>query len=219
MVTRGWRRFRRLPAITQAGTAAVIVAAYTIGLVLLVGGGGDSGSAQAEPVAKSSLDKAVTRALEGVKSTAPSDATDVPAFRRPMLRRVRCEDKSCDVVYSVGLPGRGRILQDQRPMLERLYSQTDIVKVKLTVTRDTASAGVPAKSGEETPGGAPLIASTCDRTKAPADVEWSSASGAQILQSICDVSSFDQGKELRQEPVAKDDPAIKNPQLPEPGEK
>jgi len=219
-VGRGWRRFRRLPVGVQAGIALAIVSVYTAGLVLLVGGGGDGGDGKAaaprpEPVAQSALDREVLDALQSAKGAKlPKEQNDVPRFRRAVIRRVRCRELTCDVVYAVGLPGQGRILQDQRQMWERLFAGTDVVKATLTVTRDTAAAGVPPKKGEETPAGAPMLATTCDRSKHP-DVKWASVSGAQILQSICEVQAYDQGEIHGQEPVAPDDPAAEQPELPE----
>lgn len=220
---RGWRRFRRLPVGVQGGVAAAIVAFYTVVLVLLVGGGGDgadgggqAAAARPEPVAQSALDRRVLDALQDAKGAKlPKEQNDVPAFRRAVVRRVRCEDRTCNIVYAVGLPGQGRILQDQRHMWERLFSETDVVKATMTVTRDTAAAGVPPNpKGEETPSGAPLLATMCDRSKHP-DVKWASATGAQILQSICKVQGYDQGEIHSQEPVAPDDPAAEQPELPE----
>ena len=218
-VGRGWRRFRRLPVGVQGAIGAAIVAFYTVGLVLLVGGGGDDGGGRAaaprpEPVAQSALDRQVLDALQDAKGAKlPKEANDVPKFRRAVVRRVRCKDRACEVVYSVGLPGQGRILQDQRDMWERLFSETEVVKATMTVTRDTSAAGVPPKKGEETPAGAPMLATTCDRTKHP-EVKWASATGAQILQSICEVQAYNQGEIHGQEPVAPDDPAAEQPELP-----
>lgn len=192
------------------------MAAYSLVLVLaLSGDGGDGGDARARPL--SPFERKVSRLVEGTKPKAAEEPRDVVSFRQAHVRSVRCKERRCDIVYAVGLPGTGRILEDQRRMWERLFTRTSVLEASMTVTRDAAAGGVPAKAGEETPTGAPLVRTTCDRSKRR-NVKWRSARGAEILASICEVDGFDQGKIHGQEPVAPDDPAGKSPDLPEQGE-
>jgi hypothetical protein len=189
------------------------VAAYSLVLVvLLAGGGGDDERTvgvpdrpKARPM--TAQEREISRLLESAGIASPTDSTDVQRFRRPRVRSVACSGTGCEtieVTYSVGLPGRGRILQDQRRMWEQLFRRTDVVKGTMTVTRDMGAAGVPPKPGEETPTGAPLLTTRCDRSKRP-NVDWGSAKGAQILYNICEIQGYDQGEVHRQEPVAPDD--------------
>ena len=212
-IARGWRRFRRLPGVLQAVTGLVLVAAYSLVLVLLFAGGGDDDERtvgvpdrpKARPL--TAAERNISRMLESVGTQSPADGTDVQRFRRPYVKAVSCQGEKCEtieVTYSVGLPGRGRILVDQRRMWEQLFRKTGVVKGTMHVTRDATAAGVPAKAGEETPTGAPLLTTRCDRSKYP-NVDWASAKGAQILVTICKIQAYDQGQVHRQEPVAPDD--------------
>ena len=200
LITAGWRRFRRQPAAVQGATWVALAALYTGALIVLLGGGDDG--PRAKPL--TALERKVSGYVNGVEVRG-TERTDVPSFRQPRVREVSCGDgEACQVTYSVGLPGRGRILVDQRRMWEQLFRRTDVVKGTMTVTRDAAAAGVPPKPGEETPTGAPLLTTRCDRSKRP-NVDWSSARGAQILYNICEIQGYDQGEIHRQEPVAPDD--------------
>ncbi len=211
-IARGWRRFRRLPGILQAATWLTLVAAYSLVLFVVLTGGGEDGERTVgtpeQPKARpmTAEERRISRLLEGAGLASVQEQTDVQRFRRPRIRTVTCSDgcKEIEVTYSVGLPGRGRILVDQREMWERLFSRTPVVKGTMSVVRDAAAAGVPAKKGEETPSGAPLLTTECDRSKQP-DVDWRSAKGARILLDICRVTGYDQGKATRQEAVAPDD--------------
>ncbi|HEV3002130.1 MAG TPA: hypothetical protein VGW75_15420 [Solirubrobacteraceae bacterium] len=188
------------------------MAAYSLVLVLVLGGGGDGEERSVGVVqrgkarAMTADERRIARLLEGAGVASVQEATDVQRFRRPHVRTVTCSDgcRTLDVVYSVGLPGRGRILVDQRRMWERLFSRTEVVRGTMTVTRDVTVAGVPPKRGEETPTGAPLLTTKCDRSRRP-NVDWGSARGAQILYNICRVTGYDQGEVHRQEAVAPDD--------------
>ena len=222
-ITRGWRRFRRLPGILQAATWLALVAAYSLVLVLVLLGGGeeDEGTVgvpdrpRARPM--TTEERKISRMLGAVGVASPTDSSDVQRFRRPHIRGVTCGGEGCETIevrYSVGLPGRGRILVDQRRMWEQLFRQTGVLKGTMHVTRDTTVAGVPAKAGEETPTGAPLLTTRCDRSKHP-DVDWSTAKGAQILVSICEIQGYDQGEARRQEPVAPDDETARDVEPPE----
>ena len=212
-IARGWRRFRRLPGILQVATWLALVAAYSLVLFVVLAGGGEDGERtvgtpdrpKARPM--TAEERSITRLLQRASVTKSiQEGTDVERYRRPQIRTVTCSDgcKTVDVSYAVGLPGRGRILVDQRRMWERLFSKTPVVKGTMTVVRDGAAAGVPPKEGEETPNGAPLLSTACDRSKQP-DVDWGSARGARILVEICKVTGYDRGKAVSQEAVAPDD--------------
>ncbi|HEX2086986.1 MAG TPA: hypothetical protein VHF89_14995 [Solirubrobacteraceae bacterium] len=221
-IARGWRRFRRLPGILQAATWLALVAAYSVLLFALLGGGDDEpatvGTPQqpkARPLTAQEREVAALVAGAPVGRGLPREQNDVEAFRRPRVKSVTCEELECEIVYSVGLPGRGRLLNDQRAIWERLFRRTPIVKATITIVRDTAAAGVPAKANEETAPGAPMLRTTCDRS-GQRDVDWASARGAQILVNICEIDAFDQGEIHRQEPVAPDDETARDPDLPRP---
>jgi hypothetical protein len=185
--------------------------------VVLLGGGGDAapGGQQAKPRPLTPLERQVKSAIDDV-DVKVAEQYDVERFRKPIVRSVECKtEQACVVVYALGLPGRGRILEDQRPMLERIYRRTPVAKLTVQVVRDASAAGVPPKEGEETPSGAPMLTTECDRSTRP-DVDWKKRSGAQILQNICTVGAFDQGQVHRQEPVAPDDPAADDAKIPSP---
>lgn len=205
-IGRGWRRFRRLPLPTQAAAWIGLAAAYTVGLVVLIGGGDDAvpGGQTRKPPPLSPLERQVNAAINTVDVKA-EERTDVARFRKPVVRTVDCPaDDRCEVLYAVGLPGRGRILEDQVPIIQRVYRRTTVKRLKLHVVRDAAAAGVPPRSGEETPSGAPLLTTDCDASRRK-DVDWSKRTGEQIVQKICDVGGYDQGAINRQEPGAPDD--------------
>jgi hypothetical protein len=222
-IARGWRRFRRLPGILQAATWLALVAAYSL-LMVVVLTGGDEGTPEvgtpdrpkARPFTAQEREISALIAAAPVGGRLPREKNDVQAFRRPFVQSVSCKDEECDIVYALGLPGRGRILLDQRAILERIFGRTPIQKVTITVTRDADAAGVPPKPGEETPQGAPMLRTVCDRSGLR-DVDWSSAKGAQILANVCEIDGFDQGEIHRQEPIAPDDEAAGQSQdLPRP---
>jgi hypothetical protein len=97
-------------------------------------------------------------------------------------------------VYESGLPGEGRIREDQRQIWERIFHETDVRQVTMQVLR-AASVGpeTPAKPGEETEPGRVLLETTCDRSRKP-DVDWSTRSGQQILEGICSSRGFSAGR-------------------------
>ena len=156
----------------------------------------------------SSFEKRVAAMVEGVDIKGVEEQYDVPEFRRPHNARARCSDTHCDVRYSVGLPGRGRILEDQRRMWSAIFSETEVERVKMEVVRNAETAGVPPKADEETASGAVIMTTTCDRSTRPG-VDWTKRSGLQILVDICEVTYAEgNGPPQRQEPVAPDDPAL-----------
>ncbi|MDQ3739370.1 MAG: hypothetical protein M3389_00370, partial [Actinomycetota bacterium] len=195
---------------------------YSLVMVLVLTGGGDDSPtvgtpdrAKARPM--TAEERKVSALVTGapVGKGLPREVNDVPDFRRPRIRSVTCREDACDIVYSLGLPGRGRILQDQQPMWRRLFSETDIQKATMTVVRDQEAAGVPPKANEEVVTGAPMLRTACDRSKHP-NVDWKSATGAQILVNICQIDGFDQGAIHGQEPVAPDDETAGDTSLPRP---
>ena len=212
-IARGWRRFRRLPGILQAATWLTLVAAYSLVLfVVLAGDGGDGERTVGTPDRPKARpmtaeERRISKMLQATDVAGSiEEGTDVQRFRRPQIRTVTCKDgcKEIEVSYAVGLPGRGRLLVDQRGLWERLFSKTPVIKGTMTVVRDAAAAGVPPRQDEETPSGAPLLTTECDRSDQP-DVKWRSARGARILLEICKVTGYDRGKAVSQEAVAPDD--------------
>jgi hypothetical protein len=170
-----WRRFRALPAAAQAAAWLGLAAAYTVALVLILGGGGDAPAPGAPQAVRTRLDareRKVADDVEGakVKVVEPNDVAD---FRRPHVQKVDCSDEQCTVEYTSGLPGRGRIFEDQQQMLARIFDDESIDLVTLRVFRAAAvGANTPAKATEETSPGSPILVTQCRRaataTRAPA---------------------------------------------------
>lgn len=205
-VRRGWRWFRRRPPVVQAGVCAVLVAVYSLGLVALVGGGDDpSPRAEQKPRALSPLERRIATKIARTKVQA-LEKTDVAGFRKPRQPAVRCKGESCDITYSIGLPGRGKILQDMRPIWQFIFAETPVQRAKITVVRNQQAAGVPPKDEEETVAGTPLLTADCDRSRRP-DTNWKTESGVAILGSVCEVTYMEGAQQRRQEPIAPDDPA------------
>ena len=195
------------------------MAAYSFALVALLGGGDDEGGSTTQAEKPPPLSPAERKVAGIIQSTKiAGDTGDVNRFRQPVLKSIKCDDKGfCDVVYSIGLTGQGRILQDQRDILARVFSDTDVQRIDILVTRDAAAAGVPAKA-EDTPSGTPLTKTSCDRSRRD-NVDWTSAKGEQILFNLCKVGGYEHGRQQRQDPVAPDDPAVGGAQnLPGAGE-
>ena len=210
-IARGWRWFRRRPVAVQAAAWILLAAAYSVGLMVLIGGGDEESPTSASsppPREMSSFEKRVSSMVEGVEIKGVEEQYDVPDFRKPRNATARCTQTECDIRYAVGLPGRGRILEDQRPMWSKLFSETDVQRATMEVVRNAEAAGVPPKAEEETASGAVIMTTTCDRSRKP-DVDWTKRSGLQILMDICEITYSDGGgAQQRQEPVAPDDPAL-----------
>jgi hypothetical protein len=165
-VTAAWRRFRGLRVEAQAAVWLGVIGVYTVGLVLILGGGGgDDGEKPANARADwSPTERMVARAIEGAP-VKKAEVGDVPAFRRPSVSRVECDDGACAVVYSIGLTGNGRIREDQQPMLQRIFREPSIKKVEMRVFRgSTVGPNQPAKPAEETPPGSFILATSCVRS-------------------------------------------------------
>lgn len=211
-IGQGWRWFRRRPVAVQAAAWILLAAAYSVGLVALIGTGDDDASPRTSSAPRerpmSSFEQRVASIVEDVEIKGVEEQYDVPEFRKPRDARARCTDTECEIRYAVGLPGRGRILEDQRPIWASLFSETDVERATIEVVRDAAAAGVPPKEGEETASGAAIMTTTCDRSRKPG-VDWGDRSGLQILMEICEITYMEgNGRERRQEPVAPDDPAL-----------
>jgi hypothetical protein len=160
-----WRRFRGLRPEAQVGVWLAIAAVYTVGLVVLLGGGsGDEASG--DPRASwSAREKRIARAIE-MPPTKDREIGDVPAFRKPVVDKVDCEDSSCSIVYASGLPGNGRIVEDQQPILARLYADEELDRLTIRVVRATSvGPGTAAKPAEEAPPGIMLLETRCVRSE------------------------------------------------------
>ena len=151
---RQWRRFRGLPAAAQAGVVVAFAAAYTVAIVALVAGDGDGdgevrtvGESGSRPAALSPIERRVSQAVQ----RAPlfqRESGDVAEFRRARVTSVRCKE-SCRVVYTVAVPGRGRILFQQLEMVRRILRDTDVERVVLRVVRVTPTGPAASPKGEE----------------------------------------------------------------------
>jgi hypothetical protein len=196
---RQWRRFRRLPAVAQAAVVIAIAGAYTVALVAVLGGG-DAREVRTvvQPAARqrplTPLERQVSRAVRGAR-LFQQESSDVPAFRRPEIASVRCK-AGCRVVYTVSVPGRGRILFQQLEMVRAIFRDTSVSRVALRVVR-VAPHGPAAirKAEEETPAGFPLVETTCDRSGLGRRIDWRTQKEAQAaLSRSCTVRAFDQGR-------------------------
>jgi hypothetical protein len=170
-----------------------VLAAYTVGLVALLSG--NEGSSE-NP--RQQLSKLERRVSDAVKTARPfqTEESDVAQFRRPNVTDVRCEDKRCRVVYTVSVPGRGRVIFQQLEMVRLIFRDNPSVsRVVLRVVR-VAPTGPEAirKAEEETPEGFPLSETTCDRRRLERRVDWRTQEQAQAaLGRSCTVRDFDQG--------------------------
>lgn len=210
-IRRVWRWFRRRHTVVQAAALLLLAAAYSLALVALVSDDDDERrtaetTQQAPPRQMTGLERRVTSLVSAVRPKS-GEAGDVRGFREPLQPAVRCARRSCEIRYVVGLPGRGRLLEDQRQLWERLFRETDVTRATVEVLRDHAAAGVPPRQDEETRSGQAIMTTTCDQAKSP-NVDWAKRSGTQILERICVVSYDAGGRVGKQEPVAPDDPAL-----------
>jgi hypothetical protein len=177
-----------------------VVAGYTVALVAVLGGGG--GGTKTRTVVQGGRQRPLTPLERKVKndvvtaSLFQNENTDVPYFRRPQVASIRCQDKACRVIYSVAVPGRGRILFQQLNMTRAIFHNTDVDKVVLRVVRvEPTGPNAIHKSEEETPAGFPLLESTCLRSKAQELVSGRTQKQTQAaVSNACDVKAFDQGQ-------------------------
>jgi hypothetical protein len=163
-----WTRFRALPAATQAAAWLGLAVAYTLVLVLLLGGDGDGNGGAGSPQAtRAPMDEGEREIAEQVESVdvKVAEPNDVAAFRKPDVRSVECEDGRCTIDYMSGLPGRGRIFEDQQQMLAGIFAEDSIDEVTLRVFRaSSVGPNTPAKATEETMPGSPILITECART-------------------------------------------------------
>jgi hypothetical protein len=163
------------------------VAAYTVALIALVSGGdGDDSADAARPLTK--LERDVKRGVEGGQPPQNIDSDDVQALRAAKVVSAKCDDSSCDVVYSIAVPGRGRIGLQQVDIVRRVFGNTDVEQLTLKVVRGQPTGpGVTPRAEEETPLSLPLFETKCDRSKAP-DVNWKRFAEAQeAFRTACSV--------------------------------
>ena len=160
-----WRRFRRLRPEAQVAAWLTLALVYTVGLVLLLGGGDSSGDGPEDPRASwSAQEKRAVAAIESAPDKKP-EVGDVPAFRRPVVQKADCKDSTCSIVYATGLPGNGRIVEDQQAMLARIYRDRSLDEVTLRVVRaGQVAPGKGLKQVEETPAGMLILETDCKRT-------------------------------------------------------
>jgi hypothetical protein len=193
----GWRRLRRMPAAAQVAPAIAVVGAYSVALVVLLGGGSDGRTVVKQGAARrplTPLERKVTRAVQNA-ALFQNEKTDVPTFRRPRVVSIRCKP-DCRVAYTVDVPGRGRILFQQLNMVRAVFHDTEVQRVALRVVRvaPTGPEAIP-KPEEETAPGFPLIETSCDRKRLPKRVNWKTQKEAQAAVSgACTVHTFDQGR-------------------------
>jgi hypothetical protein len=198
VVSRGWRRFRRLSPVAQIGVAGVIVLAYTGaivgGLLLLLGGSGTDGSKPRPPTA---LERKLRATVTSAK-VFQQEMGDVAGFRRPKLQSVRCDSGDCAVTYFIAVPGRGRMLEQQTRIVRQVFLNLPIHKLKLEVKRGVPT-GPLAKSppgGEETIPGLLLMVTNCDLGhETPATLR--PLDGYSTLQRLCKTQLADGSGELR----------------------
>lgn len=171
-----WRRFRALPGSAQAAAWVGLAAVYTVALVLILGGGDSDDGGAGQPVAGAEgkpakpldpKERKVAEKVEGVKVKV-AEQNDVPEFRRPDVQSVECKDGRCTIEYTSGLPGRGRIFEDQQQMLAEIFADDEVDEVVMRVYRAGAvGRDTPAKANEETMPGSPILITECKRTGEP----------------------------------------------------
>jgi hypothetical protein len=187
-----WQRFRALPGAAQAAVWIGILGGYTVLLVLLLDGGADETGDRARPATP--VERSVSAAFRGLGADA-QEKGDVVSLRRPVLKSVRCDDGACRVAYSMGVPGMGLILEEQRALLARILRIDDVDRVTFDVTREKTlrQAGDPAPAEEETTSGTPLFTLSCDRSRDRA-LDADAASGAEMLRRLCVLRTANQGE-------------------------
>lgn len=164
---------------------------YTLLVVVLVGGGGDDDAGGKEPL--TGLERQIKQAV--VSGRLPQrDSTDVAKFRKPEPSLVECDGERCHVVYTVAVPGRGRILIQQASIVARIFDATDVKRVKLEVARGTPTGPLAsAPTEEETAGGLLLLETSCDRSKLQREPDWSEPESQTVVSRLCVTRDFNQG--------------------------
>ena len=115
-----WRRFRRLRPGVQVAVWLTVALAYTA--ARRAARRRRLGRRQAREPARELVgpEKRAVAAIEGAPDKGPRSAT-CPRSAARSCSASECEDASCTIVYATGLPGNGRIVEDQQAMLARLY--------------------------------------------------------------------------------------------------
>jgi hypothetical protein len=183
--------------------ALAIAAAVTLGVAVAVAvvalGGDDDGPRTATRVTGTApagagpgdplppgdpLERRIAAVVAGAGSEQ-REGGDVAGVREARVLGVECAGRRCVVDYTVGVPGIGRIREQQARMLERIYDEPQIRVVVLRAGRRNSRD--PVDQQEETPIGAEIAVTTCDRDRQPR-VDWARRSGFEILGRICRVA-------------------------------
>ncbi|MFL5517050.1 MAG: hypothetical protein ACJ8DJ_12885 [Gemmatimonadales bacterium] len=180
----------------------VILGGYTAILAAVIGGGGGNGGGVKTVVEHATKKRPLTPMERTIASDVQNAAlfqnenTDVPYFRRPRITTINCKRTTCNVSYSVAVPGRGRILYQQGNMVRAIFHDTKLQSVVLKVVRvEPTGPDAVHKSEEETPPGFPLIQTTCFRSKQPGSPKGRTQKQAQAqVSGSCQVKAFDQGQ-------------------------
>lgn len=158
-------------------------------LVAVLGGDDEAAGPAGARQAPSALERQVAALIQSADVRA-AELGDVEAFRRPRVTEVECADGACAVAYVIGLPGAGRIREDQATFLAPLFDRTDVQRIRLRVFRNVVvGPDRRLKAEEETPAGTPLLDTTCDRAGA-GDVDWRGADAVAVLDRLCRTTRF-----------------------------
>jgi hypothetical protein len=162
-----------------------------VGLLAVLGGGGSGDGPAGAARSASPLERRVAGYVRGVRvKEVPGE--DVRAFRQPQVQSVRCRERSCAVGYVIGLPGAGRIREDQNRILRPLFAETDVQRIRLRVWRNVVvGPRRRLKDQEESGAGTALLDTTCDRGRA-GDIDWAGDATAAIvaLKELCRTLRF-----------------------------
>lgn len=177
-------------------------------LVVILGNGGDDPKSEQE--SRSPLERRIAALIQGSEVSA-AEPGDVPAFRQPKVSGVNCVPDSCAVAYAIGLPGAGRIRQDQGRFLDDVFGKTDVQRIRLRVYRNVVVGPQrKLKPEEEAPAGTPLLDTTCDEAKVPG-TRWTERRDALVaLTRACET--------LRYSPTSET-PTELEPPGPQPADK
>lgn len=173
----------------------MLVAGYTLAAVALLGGGdGDEPAAQRPANAD---ERAVEAAFDGL-TPENAERGDRADFRTARLRTARCDDGTCRVVYTIGVPGMGLILEQQQLLIERIFRRTELERVIFDVRREKGMRlpGDPVPDEEPTPSGMRLLVLTCDRGRDPA-IDVATQPGDVLQRRLCTLAPADQGAQRR----------------------
>lgn len=161
---------------------------YTAALVVIIGAGDGEKGTQRE--ARSPLERTVATLVERA-DVKVAEAGDVSAFRKPKVTGINCVPDSCAVAYAIGLPGAGRIREDQTRFLDDVFGKTEVQRIRLRVYRNTVVGPQRnLKKEEEAPAGTPLLDNTCDEAKVP-NTRWTVRRDAvDALNVACDTQRY-----------------------------